>query len=324
MKILITGGSGFVASHLVDYLVNLKEKHHIYVLVRQRSDDTQLNRMDHLDKIQVIKGDLTDYVRVFQILSKVKPDKIFHLAAHSFVKYSFEDPTGSLTNNIIAQLNLLEAVRQAGLNPIIHIAGSSEEYGLVYEDELPIKETNSLRPLSPYAVSKVTQEMMGYQYHKSYGMKIVLTRAFNHEGAGRGRQFFLPTICEQVARAEAGWTPKIIEIGDLTPTRDITHVKDMVHAYWLATEKCQFGEPYNIGSDVEISMQKLLDLVLTQSDKKFTVKPDSSRMRPSEVTRLRCDSTKFREITGWQPKLMIHDVVSDTLEYWRKNYDKTP
>jgi len=320
MKILITGGSGFVAPHLANYLL---DKHEVYVLVRQRADDTQLDRLDNLDKIKVIKGDLLNYISVAQMLNKIKPDKIFHLAAQSFVKASFEDPVGTLQNNIFAQVNLLEAIKDIeGYNPIVHIAGSSEEYGLVKEDELPIKETNPLRPLSPYAVSKVTQEMIGYQYFKSYGIPIILTRAFNHEGPKRGRQFFLSNMCYQVARAEVGWGPPIIEVGDLTSARDITHVKDMVRAYWLATELCDPGETYNIGYGVAYIVRHILDKILANSDLKFEIREDPNRMRPSDVTQLLCDSTKFRDKTGWEPELTIDDVIKDTLEYWRQQLEQ--
>ena len=318
MRVLITGGSGFVASHLANFL--LEKKCEVYVLVRQRADDNQLDRLDNLDKITVVKGDLLSYISASEVLNKIRPDKIFHLASQSFVKASFEDPVGTLYNNIFLNVNLLEAIRSLDYKPIVHLAGSSEEYGKVLEEELPIKETNPLRPLSPYGVSKVTQTMLGYQYHKSYGLPIILTRAFNHDGPKRGRQFFLSNMCYQVARAERGWGPPTIEVGDLSSSRDTTHVKDMVRAYWLAAEKCNPGEIYNIGSGVAYTMREILNKIISESTKTFKIKVDPNRIRPSDVTKLICDATKFREKTNWKPELGIDDIIKDTLNYWRVKF----
>ena len=315
MRILITGGSGFVAPHLIEYIQSLNQKHKISIIVRQRGDNSQLDRLTYLDQIKVYKGDLLNYATVYRVLNEVQPEVIFHLAAQSFVQYSFEDPVGSVLNNMQAQMNLLEVVREQKINPVIHIAGSSEEYGKV--KNVPIKETDPLRPLSPYGVSKVIQEMMACQYYESYGMKNVVTRAFNHEGPGRGKQFFLSDMCYQVARIEAGWQPPTIEVGDLTSTRDITHVKDMVRAYWLAVEKCDYGEPYNISSDFEIRMRSLLEMVLERTKIKVKIIKQENRLRPSDVTQLLGDSTKFRNKTGWKPDHTLVEIVGDTLTYWR-------
>lgn len=318
MKCLITGGSGFVASHLANFL--LEKNCEVYVLVRQRADDNQLDRLDNLDKITVVKGDMLSYISVSEILSTIRPDKIFHLASQSFVKASFEDPVGTFYNNMMLNMNLLEALRHLDYKPIVHMAGSSEEYGKVLEEELPIKETNQLRPLSPYGVSKVTQTLLGYQYHKSYGLPIILTRAFNHDGPKRGRQFFLSNMCYQVARAEKGWGQPTLEVGDLSSSRDTTHVKDMVRAYWLATEKCNPGEIYNIGSGIAYTMREILNKILNESKLSFKIKVDQSRIRPSDVTKLVCDATKFRKKTNWKQELDIDDIVKDTINYWRVKF----
>lgn len=186
MKVLITGISGFVGSHLAEYCLTMPEVE-VYGTVLSHHLGDELQRIAKIkDKIELFECNLTNRIAVERVLQKVKPDKIFHLAAQSFVKVSWDGPEDTIFNNIMSELNIFETCRSLGINPVIQIAGSSEEYGLVLENELPVKETDPLRPLSPYAVSKIGQEMLGYQYYKSYGLKIILTRAFNHEGPRRG------------------------------------------------------------------------------------------------------------------------------------------
>ncbi len=219
----------------------------------------------------------------------------------------------------MSELNVFEACRSLGINPIIQIAGSSEEYGLVLENELPIKETNPLRPLSPYAVSKIGQEMLGYQYYKSYGLKIVLTRAFNHEGPRRGEQFVTSTFAKQIAEIEKGEKEPIVRVGNLQAQRDYTDVRDVVRAYWLATEKCEFGKPYNICSGKTWKIEKVLEFLLSLSTKKdIKVEQDPARMRPSDVPILRGDCSEFNKATGWEPKIPFEKTMEDLLNYWRE------
>ena len=320
MRILITGGSGFVAPYMAEYVLSLKSKHKIFVVFRQQSNDGQFDRFPErlLRKINVVRCDLENAASVQRMMLKVRPDKIFHLAAHSFVKSSFDDPEECLKNNILVTLNLLEAARELKEKPIFHFAGSSEEYGYVLPRECPIKETNELRPLSPYGVSKVACEKLLYQYWMSYKIPVVLTRTFNHEGAGRGRQFFISNMCWQIIDAvKKGKSEFTIKVGNLNAIRDITHVEDVVRAYWYATESCKYGEVYNIGSGKSYRMKDILDEILRQAPIKVKVKVDKNRLRPSDVEVLICNYSKFRRRTGWKPKYTIKDVVRDNLEYWR-------
>ena len=314
MKVLITGITGFVGSHLADYLLSLGSIE-IYGIERWRS---RTENIEHIrDKINLVGCDIRDSISVTETIGKIKPDKIFHLAAQSFVPSSWQAPQESLTTNIIGELNVFEAVRAVNINPVIQIAGSSEEYGLVLPDELPIKETNPLRPLSPYAVSKVGQDFLGYQYYKSYNMNIIRTRAFNHTGPRRGEVFASSNFAKQIVEIEKNKREPVIFVGNLDARRDFSDVRDVVRAYWLATEKCLPGEVYNISSGKALSIKEMLDLLLKISKVKVEIKQDSARMRPSDVSVLLGDNTKFCKQTGWKPEIPFEQTLKDLLEYWR-------
>ena len=314
MKVLITGITGFVGSHLADYLLSLGSIE-IYGIERWRS---RTENIEHIrDKIKLVGCDIRDSISVTETIGKIKPDKIFHLAAQSFVPSSWQAPQESLTTNIIGELNVFEAVRAVNINPVIQIAGSSEEYGLVLPDELPIKETNPLRPLSPYAVSKVGQDFLGYQYYKSYNMNIIRTRAFNHTGPRRGEVFASSNFAKQIVEIEKNKREPVVFVGNLDARRDFTDVRDVVRAYWLATEKCLPGEVYNISSGKALSIKEMLDLLLKISKVKVEIKQDSARMRPSDVSVLLGDNTKFCKQTGWKPEIPFEQTLKDLLEYWR-------
>jgi len=319
MKILITGITGFVGSHLAEYCLKMPDVK-VYGTVLSHHLGDELQRISQIkDKIELFECNLTNRIAVQRVLQKVQPDKIFHLAAQSFVPASWEGPEDTIFNNIMAELNIFEVCRDLKINPIIQIAGSSEEYGLVLENELPVKETNPLRPLSPYAVSKIGQEMLGYQYHKSYGLKIILTRAFNHEGPRRGEQFVTSNFAKQIAEIEKGKKESVIKVGNLEAQRDYSDVRDIVRAYWLATEKCEFGKPYNISSGKAWAIKKVLDFLLNLSTKKdIKIEQDSNRMRPSDVPILIGDASEFIKATDWKPEIPFEKTLEDTLNYWRK------
>jgi len=315
MRVLITGITGFVGSHMAEYV--LAKGAQVFGSTRWRS---KTENIEHLrSKVTFIESDLRDLSSVRALLETSVPDYIAHLAAQSFVGVSWHAPAETLTTNIISQVNLLEALRGLKMSPRFLAVGSSEEYGLVLEDEVPIKETNPLRPLSPYAVSKVTQDMMGYQYFKSYGLPIIRTRAFNHEGPRRGDVFVTSNFARQVAEIEAGLREPVVYVGDLTPRRDYSDVRDIVRGYWLLLERGEPGEVYNLCSGRSWSIQQVLDFVLNLSTVMgITVKTDPARLRPSDVMILEGDPTKMHKATGWKVEIPFERTLTELLDYWRQ------
>ncbi len=263
-------------------------------------------------------ADIKDVISLKKALAGLKPDRIFHLAAQSFVPASWKLPAETFAINAIGQINLFEALLSLNLNPKIHIAGSSEEYGHVNPDEVPMKETNPLRPLSPYAVSKVAQDLLAYQYFKSYGMKTVRTRGFNHTGPRRGDVFVTSNFAKQIAEIEKGKKEGVIHVGNLEAKRDFTDVSDIVRAYWLAAEKGEDGEVYNVGTGKAMAMKEMLDILLSLSKAKVKIKVDPERLRPSDVPILQSDSSKFVRLTGWKPQIPLEQTFKDLLNYWRE------
>ncbi|MBN2537689.1 GDP-mannose 4,6-dehydratase [candidate division WOR-3 bacterium] len=314
MKYLITGITGFAGSHLAERLLAQQEAE-VHGTIRWRSRTENIEGIR--DRLRLHTCDLRDATSVRELVARVRPDGIFHLAAQSFVPMSWIAPAETLGTNIIGQSNLFEAVRAAGLDCRIQIAGSSEEYGLVLPDETPIKETNPLRPLSPYGVSKVAQDAMGWQYFKSYGLKIVRTRAFNHTGPRRGEVFATSNFARQVALIEAGKQDPAISVGNLDAVRDFTDVRDTVVAYHLLLEKGEPGEVYNICTGSGWRIGDMLEVLLKLSRVKVEVKPDPARMRPSDVELLVGDPTKLKKQTGWKPKYAFEQTMADLLDHWR-------
>ena len=313
---LITGITGFAGSHLAEYLL----EHHLDVRVvgthRWRSPLDNVEGI--LDRIELRETDLRDLNSVYRTMEAVRPDYVFHLAAQSFVPTSWSAPASTLETNVIGQTNIFEAVRALALDPVIQIACSSEEYGLVHPDETPIRETNPLRPLSPYAVSKISQDYLAYQYFQSYGLKTVRTRGFNHTGPRRGKVFVTSNFAMQLAKIEAGLQEPVIRVGNLDAIRDFTDVRDMVRAYYLAVTRARPGEVYNIASGKGITIRELLDRLIELAAVEVSIEQDPERMRPSDVEILLGDSSKFRADTGWEPQIPFEQTLKDTFEYWRR------
>jgi len=315
MKALITGITGFAGSHLAEYLLAHQPDVEVAGIRRWRSP--MVNIQGIADRVSIEECDLTDAASVRALLARVRPDVIFHLAAQSFVPTSWNAPSATLTNNILGQTNLFEAIRTLDIDPVVQIACSSEEYGYVKPEETPIVETNPLRPLSPYAVSKVAQDYLAYQYFKSYGIKAIRTRGFNHTGPRRGDVFVTSNFAKQIARIEAGERQPVIRVGNLDAVRDFTDVRDMVRAYWLAVTQGRPGQVYNICSGERITIRALLDRLVALAGVAVRVETDPDRLRPSDVEILLGDCSRFRADTGWRPEIPFDQTLRDTLDYWR-------
>lgn len=313
---LITGITGFVGSHLTELL--LAEGFEVVGTTRPRSP---MDNVEHLlDRVKVVDAELLDPHSMDSLLQQIKPHYIFHFAAQSFVKSSWNSPATTMEINVIGSVHLFEAVRRLDNDAVVQIAGSSEEYGRIKKNEMPVTEENPLRPLSPYAVSKVAMDYLGYQYYESYGMRIIRTRGFNHTGPRRGDVFAESTFAKQIALIEKGKQQPVIKVGNLETARDYTDVRDMVRAYYLSVQECDPGEIYNIATGKAWSIKQVLDMLLAISPMKNKIKieEDPERMRPSDVPILIGDSTKFRKKTGWKPEIPFEKTLEDLLNYWRE------
>ena len=316
MKILITGVTGFVGSHLAEYCLSLDQQVEVIGTCRWRSRRENIEHFE--DAINLYECDLRDASSVKTLLADIQPERIFHLAAQSYVPSSWNSPGETITTNVIGQLNIFEAMRETNSTASIQIAGSSEEYGLVHPEEAPITEENPVRPLSPYAVAKVAQDMLAYQYFQSYGLKVVRTRAFNHTGPRRGDVFVTSNFAKQIAEIEAGQRPPVIHVGDLNPKRDFTDVRDIVRAYWLSLEHCSLGEVYNVASGKAYRIKEVLKILLDNSGQDIEVVEDPERLRPSDVPLLLGDNSRFCKATGWVPEIPFEQTAKDLLDYWRE------
>lgn len=315
MRVLITGITGFAGSHLAEFLLP-KKNIKVFGIYRWRS------RMENIaeikNKITLLECDLRDATSTIETIKQVKPDMIFHLAAQSYVPMSWTAPAETLTTNIIGELNIFEAVRNLGLKDTrIHIAGSSEEYGMVLPNEIPIKETNPLRPLSPYGVSKVAQDLLGYQYFKSYGLNIIRTRAFNHTGPRRGEVFVTSNFSKQIVEIEKGKRKPVIYVGNLDAVRDFSDVRDVVRGYYWVLKDGKPGEVYNICSGKGYKIREVLNILLTLANCNIEIKQDPTRLRPSDVELLVGDPTKIRKAIGWKCEIPFQKTLKDLLDYWR-------
>ena len=315
MKILITGITGMVGSHLADYVLAEHGDAAVHGLARWRSPTDNIRHLG--ERIQIHLGDVTDLGSLIRLLEDIRPDRIFHLAAQSYVTTSFTAPADTLTTNVVGTNNLLEAVRITGLDPLIHICSSSEVYGQVTEADLPIKESQPMRPASPYAVSKVGEDMIAYQYGLSYGQRILRTRMFTHTGPRRGDVFAESAFARQIALIEAGIQTTPIRVGNLDSVRTYSDVRDAVRAYWLLLEKCTPGEVFNIGGTRTVTIGEVLEMLkgMARTEVEHVVDPDL--LRPSDVTLQIPDVSKFMDATGWVPEITLEQTLGDLLDYQR-------
>lgn len=316
---LITGITGFVGSWMAELL--LEKGQIVYGAKRWRSP---MDNVAHIqDKIKFIDWDLTDAHSVSKAIEDIQPDVIYHLAAMSYVPFSFIGPTSTINANVNGTINLLEAVRKGGNNPIIHVCSSSEVYGQVRKSDLPITEECPLRPQSTYGVSKVGEDLAAYQYFCSYGLRTIRTRMFTHTGPRRGDVFVESAFAKQIAMIEARKQKPIIKVGNLDSLRTFADVRDAVKAYWLLTKHCRPGEVYNIGGKRTMTIKQLLDLELSLSNHinpKIVV--DKKLLRHSDVTLQVPCIKKFVKATGWEPEIPFETTINDLLNYWRKKWKK--
>ena len=319
--ILVTGGTGFVGSHMIDYILKyaIRPEQKIYCTKRWLEDT---KNVDHIDdkRFQFIDCDFNDAPSVYRAIEISKPSKVFHFAAQSFPEVSFHTPSVTLSTNTLGTTYLLEAIRNSDCDPVIISVSTSEVYGMPEEDEIPIKETNPIRAANPYSISKVGHDLMSQYYHKAYGMKIITTRMFSHEGARRGKEFALSSFARQIAKAEKLKGEQFIYHGNLDSTRTYAHIDDAISAYWVCSESKKFGEVYNIGGDQTCTVGEALDKLISMSTKKdLTKKLDKDRLRPTDITLQIPDTTKFRHEFAWTPMKNLTNVCEDLLNYWRKN-----
>lgn len=316
MKILITGITGMVGSHLAEYILEHHPSVEVHGLIRWRSPLDNIR--DAASKVTLHHGELRDLHSLVSLFRKVQPDRIFHLAAQSYVTVSFDAPADTIQTNVVGTLNLLDGVRIAGLDPRIHICSSSEVYGQVTEAEVPIRETNPFRPASPYAVSKTGEDMVALQYFLSYGIKTIRTRMFTHTGPRRGDVFAESAFAKQIAEIEAGRRSNPVKVGNLNSVRTLADVRDAVRAYWLLLEKGTPGDVYNIGGARTMTVGDVLDILKGFATCPITHAVDPALLRPSDVTLQIPDISKFQRETGWQPEIPVETTLRDLLDYHRR------
>jgi GDPmannose 4,6-dehydratase/GDP-4-dehydro-6-deoxy-D-mannose reductase len=322
MRVLVTGITGMVGSHLAEYLLAEHPGVAVHGLVRWRSPRTNIASV--AARLELHEGDLRDLNSLVHVLRSARPDRIFHLAAQSYVSQSFVAPADTLATNVVGTQNLLDAIRLAGLAPRIHVCSSSEVYGQVTEAELPIRETNPFRPASPYAVSKVGEDMVAQQYALSYGMDVLRTRMFTHTGPRRGDVFAESAFAKQIAEIEAGVRPNPIRVGNLDSVRTFADVRDAVRAYWLLLEKCPGGEVYNVGGDRTMTVGAMLEMLKGIARCRIDHVVDPALVRPSDVTLQIPDTSKFRAATGWAPRIPLETTLKDLLDWHRARLGGTP
>ena len=318
-RVLITGIAGSGGSYLAEYLVSNHPDLEVHGIARWHSTSVD-NLAAVRDRVVVHQADQTDFGSVLPVLRQVQPDAIFHLAAHANVQASFHTPSSVLSNNIMGTSTLLEAVRLAGLDPLIQLCSSSEVYGQVDPKHVPITEETPLRPVSPYAVSKATQDLLGWAYFASYKMRIIRTRMFAYLNPRRA-DLFATSFARQVAWIERGLEQELVH-GNLDSLRTIIDVRDAMRAYWEAVLHCQPGEAYNIGGTTTMTVGQFLERLIALSKVPIRTRCDPRLLRPADVTLQIPCVDKFVRATGWRPVYSFEESLADLLAHWRGEADR--
>jgi len=311
MRVLITGVAGFAGRHLVDRLLARGEDE-VWGLARSAASAAGLD-----ERVRVLQADLQDRDAVTRALEVARPEAIYHLASQASVAKSLADPLATIVNNVVSQVNLLEATAAIVPEARVLTVGSNEQYGLTREDELPLKETREFRPISPYAVSKVTQDLLGHQYFATRSLKVVRVRPFTHTGPRQASLFVTPSFARQLAEMEAGLREPVMRVGFLDGRRDFTDVRDVVRGYELLIRRGALGEAYNLGSGVPRSVRSILDALIEHSTVTPRVEVDPALIRPLEVPIQYADCSKLRAATGWKPEIPFEQTLADILADWR-------
>ena len=320
-KVLISGIAGSGGSYLAEYIVQRHPTIEVHGIARWHST-TLTNNLERIkDKVIVHECDLNDLSSVFRTMREVRPDAIFHLAAHANVRASFDTPNIVLSNNILGTCNLLEAVRMTEIDPIVQICSTSEVYGQVDPKHVPIKEDTPMRPASPYAVSKIAQDLLGRTYFVSYNIRIIITRMFAYLNPRR-TDLFATSFAKQVAWIEHGLQKEIVH-GNLDSVRTLIDVRDAMRAYWEAIIHCNYGEAYNIGGTTTMKVGEFLEKLISLSDADISTRLDPALLRPADVTLQIPCVDKFIEKTSWKPEYSFDDSLKNLLDYWRHQANKT-
>jgi GDP-4-dehydro-6-deoxy-D-mannose reductase len=312
VRALVTGAGGFAGSHLLAYLHEATDWE-LYGNAYSRPPGSR-----DTERLRWVTADLTMREPTADMVARVRPDYVFHLAAQSNVPEAFRRPEATIMNNVVGQLNLLDPLRQVSPEARVLVVCSSEQYGLVRPEDIPIDEDTPFRPNNPYAVSKIAQDALALQYFLAYGQQTIRVRPFNHIGPGQQEHFVASAFARQIARIEKGLQEPVLQVGNLEAERDFSDVRDMVRAYHLGMTRGEPGGVYNIGSGEGRTMQWLLDTLLGLSQVHVEVKQDPARMRPSDIPMLICDNTRFVKQTGWQPRIPLEQTLRDVLQYWRQ------
>jgi GDPmannose 4,6-dehydratase len=323
-RALITGVTGMVGSHMLDFLLEQTDWD-IYGMCRWRSplDNIQghLDRINAKDRVHIVYGDLRDYLSINDVVVKSRPDYVFHLAAQSFPKTSFDSPLDTFETNIQGTAHVLEALRLNDSKAVVHVCASSEIFGRVPQEKLPIDEECTFHPASPYAISKVGTDLVGRYYAEAYGMTVMTTRMFTHTGPRRGDVFAESTFAKQIAMIEAGLIEPVIKVGNLKSLRTFADVRDAVKAYYLlVTHNPIAGEYYNIGGTYTCGIDEMLDKLISLSThkEKIRIEIDPDRLRPIDADLQVPNTAKFRAHTGWEPEIPFEQTMQDLLDYWRE------